>query len=235
MFGAVDDLEGGGGASTAGSLLGGFFGGPFGAAAGGAALGALGGILGRRSAKKRQKQLEDMIRRRTATEGVLAADAAQSSVDEAKHQLKDTYGDIDGSLVDRGMYNTTVRDSLHAGASAELGRVIGQIRSRQADRVSQINREGYDQLLGVDEGTDPIAGQVGQLAYLALQRQPRYPNDDGTMDPVEPGGVGGQVAGDVQRSMDLASMGGVPGADPRHLSLARAYLNGRRPSMGGDH
>lgn len=202
----------------------------------GAAVGAIaGGVAGGAAKRKRRALLQ-----RYAAMARNSDNGAQSGVDEAKRGLAEDYGSIDAGLIDRGMYNTTVRDTLHSGATTNMARLIGQIRSQQTDRSNTIMQDGYDRADEIDTSGSETAAQVGQLMNLALTRGPRQegdPNGDSPSNPPEPGGVGAQVSGDIERQLQLAD-GGAPGmgggvGGGRALAMARMYLNGRQPQLAG--
>lgn len=203
----------------------------------GAAVGAIaGGVAGGAAKRKKRALLQHY-----ASLARNSDNGAQSAVDEAKRGLAEDYGSIDAGLIDRGMYNTTVRDTLHSGATTNMARLIGQIRNQQVDRSTGILQEGYDRADAIDTSGSETAAQVGQLMNLALTRGPRQEGDaNGTtpQNPPEPGGVGAQVSGDIQRQMAMAGGGGMPGGGGggmggRALAMARMYLNGRQPQLAG--
>ncbi len=135
----------------------------------GLGLGAVSNFLSRGARKRAQRQRDALVQ----TQLRYIDDGAQAGRGEVNRALDITKGDINSGLADRGLYNTTVRDSLTTGANAEAGRSLAQIASdvgrQKADVYNGLSVEPVDtgsfakyaQLLGASLFSNPGRGAPG--------------------------------------------------------------------------
>jgi len=135
--------------------------------AGAAAGQAYFGSLAKRKAKRRA---EALLNSRLN----LYRDAALANMNQIQNQLRDTRGSVDQSLVSRGLYNTTVRDTAQQGAT--------NAAAEQFQRINAARATGMDGVLADVQYEGPntnalasFAEKIGQAITTKAPQAPEQP------------------------------------------------------------
>lgn len=178
---------GNGSSSWLGDLSGGFSG-AFNPAAIGASLGggllsgglsaglgmALNGIFGSMERTKMHKRQDEL--RRKITNLALAKfrgqakageDAAQYARDEVRRATPEALGQVDQELIDRGLYNTTTRDTMRGGVNDRVARTLAGIDTERSQNRAAAGADYADTQMGLETGifNQSAGGGIGDYMH----------------------------------------------------------------------
>lgn len=129
----------------------------------------LGSLLGRSEKKKAKRKLADYMAKQDA---ILTA-GTESAKDTVRRNLVDGKGQIGQSLVDRGLYNSSVLDTMGQVADQNAAAEIAGLQERKAQTLSGIMQEAEASLPTYNYGA-----QIGGILSDAMTKTPTYPGDN---------------------------------------------------------
>lgn len=158
----------GGGAAGLGSILGSAFGAT--ALNSGKALltGGLIGGLGSRLGAGRRKRMIKGAKKDIEAFRQRATQEAEGSKDEVRRTLTEAQGQVDASLIDRGLYNSTVRDAQRQQANQAAASQMAGIDNARFSRVDDY----ATQVLGSIPQSGGLGQYLGQIAQNVTTMPP---------------------------------------------------------------
>lgn len=186
----------------------------------GAASSGLGSLLGRSAKKRNKRKLADYMARVDAD----LTTGAESAKDTIRRDLVEGRGQIGQSLIDRGLYNTSVLDTMSTQANQNAAAEIAGIQERKGAMLA-----GYRADAEASQPNPQYGQQIGGILSDLITKPPNPPSDNqndsngGLASMLSKRGApaavaAGQVAdSDAARTMSLGSLqagqatAGVPG------------------------